>query len=97
LFLDPDVRYWLPLAWDPKDRADDQRFNNSYEEIARLRPGATIEQARQQLVAIAHRNIERNPTLRQALIDAGYTVLAVPLHEHVVRDVRQPLYLLWAG
>src|SRR5581483_2463321 len=48
LFLDPDVRYWLPLAWDPKDRADDQRFNNSYEEIARLRPGATIEQARQQ-------------------------------------------------
>jgi len=97
LFLQSDVRFWIPLAFKPEDRADDQRYNNSYDCIARLRPGATVEQAQQQLLAQVRTNLDRNPALKQPLIDAGYTMHASLLQERVVRDVRRPLFLLTAG
>jgi predicted permease len=97
LFVDAEPAFWLPLAFTAEDRADDRRHSNSYQMVARLRDGATVEQARQQLQALNAANMERTPQLRQLLLDAGYTTLAAPLQERLVRDVRSPLYLLWAG
>ena len=96
-FLDPDVSFWLPLAFTPEDRADDQRHSNNYQMVARLRPGATLQQAQQQLDALNRVNLDRIPAIRQALIDAGYTTLAAPLQERLVRPVKTTLYLLWGG
>ena len=96
-FADPQATFWLPLAFTAEDRADDRRHSNSYEMVARLRDGATLDQARQQIAAINAANLERFPGLRQALIDAGFTTLAAPYQERLVRDVRDTLHLLWGG
>ncbi len=97
LFLDAEVGYWLPTAFTAEDRADDRRYSNSYQMVGRLRPGATLAQAQEQLRALATANLERSPELRQPLTDAGYTTNGTLLQERVVRDVRRPLFLLWAG
>ncbi|HXT21189.1 MAG TPA: ADOP family duplicated permease, partial [Thermoanaerobaculia bacterium] len=97
LFVDAEPAFWLPLAFTAADRADDRRHSNSYQMVARLRDGASVEQARQQLLALNAANMERTPQLRQLLIDAGFTTNVAPLQERLVRDVRSPLYLLWAG
>ncbi len=97
LFIESDANFWLPLAFTPEDRADDRRHSNNYLMVGRLRPGATIDQAQQQLLALAKVNIERTPALRQPLLDAGYTTNAEPLRERLVRDVSRTLYLLWGG
>ena len=97
LFVDPEASFWLPLAFTPEDRADDRRHSNSYQMVARLAPGATLEQAREQIAALNRANLERQPGLKQALLDAGFTTTADPLHERLVRDVRGTLYLLWGG
>ena len=96
-FLEPDVRVWMPLAFTAEQKSDDSRHSNNWSYLGRLKPGATIEQARQQIDALNARNLDRFPNLKQILINAGFHTVLVPLQAHLVRDVRSTLYLLWGG
>lgn len=96
-FLDPDVRAWLPLAFGPQDRSDERRHSNNWSYLARLKPGASLEQARQQIDALNARNLDRFPELKQILVNAGFHTVVVPFHELLVRNIRGTLYLLWSG
>ncbi|HET7619844.1 MAG TPA: ABC transporter permease [Vicinamibacterales bacterium] len=96
-FLEPDVQLWMPLAFTAEERSDDSRHSNNWTYLARLKPGATIEQARQQIDALNARNLERFPAFKQILIDAGFHTVVTPLQTFLVRDLRGTLYLLWGG
>jgi predicted permease len=96
-FLDPDVKLWTPIAFTAEEKSDDSRHSNNWSYIARLKPGATIEQARQQIDALNARNLDRFPQLKQILINAGFHTLVVPLQPFLVREVRSTLFLLWGG
>jgi predicted permease len=96
-FLWADVTMWTPTAFTPEDKADNRRHSNSWQMIGRLKPGASVEQAREQLNAINRLNDERFPHYRQPLKDAGFHTEATLLQEDVVREVRGVLYLLWGG
>jgi putative ABC transport system permease protein len=96
-FLDPDIKVWLPLAFTAQQRSDNQRHSNNFSYLARLKPGATVEQARQQIDALNARNLDRFPALKQILINARFHTVVVPLQQFLVRDVRGTLYLLWGG
>jgi len=95
-FVDADTRLWIPLAFGPEDRSDDQRHNNSFQMIARVRPGASFEQAQQQVDAVNAAQLERSP-IKQALIDAGFGTRVAPFQDRLVQDVRRTLYLLWGS
>jgi putative ABC transport system permease protein len=97
VFIDPDVELWTPVAFTPKDKSDDNRHSNNWQYLARLKPGATIEQARQQIDALNARNLDRFPELKQILINAGFHTVVMPLQDFLVRDLRSTLYLLWGG
>lgn len=96
LWVDPDARLFLPLAFSPEDRGDDQRHSNNFLMIGRLKPDATIEQAQRQIEAINAAQLERTP-IKQMLLDAGFTTRTMPLQDRMVQDVRRTLYLLWGG
>jgi putative ABC transport system permease protein len=96
-FLDPEIKLWLPVAFSPQDKSDDSRHSNNWQYLARLKPGRTVEQARQQIDALNVRNLDRIPELKQILIDARFHTVVVPLQAFLVRDVRSTLYLLWGG
>ncbi len=57
-FLNADVMLWRPLAFTDQEKSDEQRHSNNYQNIARLKPGATIARAQQQVDAINARNLE---------------------------------------
>ncbi len=97
VYLDPDVRMWIPLAFDEDQKSDQARHSNNWEFVGRLREGASLEQVRQRLDALTAANHERFPHFREVLNNAGYHVQAHRLKDEVVRDVRGVLYLLWAG
>jgi len=97
LFLRADTQLWIPLAFTAKQKADESRHNNSWSMIGRLKPGATVQQAQQQIDALNARNLERFPAMKAALIDAGFHSVAVPLQEDLVRTIKPILYLLWSG
>ena len=58
-FVDPEVRYWVPLAFTEKQK--EARHSSNWHNIGRLKPGATIQQARAQLDAINAANDQRFP------------------------------------
>lgn len=83
---EPEV--WLPLShvvWT-------SRVSHFLEVFARLREGATVEQAREELAAAAATAARAHPET-----DAGWDALLVPLHDEVVAPVRQPLRVLLAA
>ncbi len=96
-FLDPEMAIVRAVAFTPADRADDQRHSNSWQQLGRLQPGASVEQVQAQLDALNAANLERFPHLRQVLMDAGFGTRAVAFQDFIVGDTRRTLILLFAG
>jgi predicted permease len=92
-----DVALVVPFAFTPQQMSDNGRGNEFSSMIARLRPGASIEQATAQFKAIVARNLERLPERRAFAITSGFSGYAIGLREQLVGDVRTPLYILQAG
>jgi putative ABC transport system permease protein len=77
---------WFPIAFN----FDNSRRRSDYLDIVgRLRTGATIEQAQAELSTIAARLEKEFPSA-----NAGWVVQTQPLHERVVGNVRQALWVL---
>jgi predicted permease len=96
-FVDPNVRIWTPLAFTPEQLSDNARHSNNWGSIGRLKPGATIAQVQAQVDAVNAAAMERFPSFKQVLINAGFHTVVVPLQDDLVRDVKGTLYLLWGG
>ncbi len=96
-FLNPEVRVFVPIPFGPEDRAEDRRHSQNHEQIARLAPGVSLEQAQARVDALNAQIVERAGPLKAALINAGYTTRMARLEDDVVRDVRAALVLLWGG
>ena len=101
--LAQDFRYvwnidlWVPLTFSAEVKSDAYRHSNNWTNIARLKAGATMEQAQQQLDALNARNAERLPQFAPILRDAGFRTVVTRLADDMTRDVRPTLYLLWGG
>jgi putative ABC transport system permease protein len=96
-FLNPDVLLWRPLAFTPEQKSDEQRHSNNFQNIGRLKRGATIERAQQEVDAINVRNLEAFPALKPLLINAGFHTSVERLQDTLVRDIKPSLYLMWGG
>src|SRR5262245_21413 len=83
-----DTQLWLPYALDPKG----ERVSHFLRVLGRLKPGATIEQARAELETIAVR-------LEQAYPDTnkGWRVFMQPLHEAISGQMQTPLQVLFGA
>ncbi len=95
LFVDPDVRFWIPLAFASDQKQS--RHSNQWYHIGRLKPGMTLTQAQSQVDAINTANLDRFPEMKEVLINAGFHSKVQRLQDQMVRNVRGGLYLLWGG
>jgi predicted permease len=84
---EPEV--WLPTELDPPSRS---RTSHGLRVIARLRDGATLEQARAELSVIGKQIKQENPKDID-LVD----VAATPLQETMIKDVKQSLLVMMAA
>ena len=94
-FIDPDVRLWMPIAFTAEEKT--VHHSNNWYDIGRLKPGATLQQARSQVNALNKENLERFPELRELLINAGFNTKISPLQDMLTGGVKGTLYLLWGG
>jgi predicted permease len=95
--VEKDVMLWKPLVLTDQQKSDESRHSNSYVNIGRLKPGATLEQAQAQVDAINAANLERFPQFKTILDSAGFTTLVHRLQDYMVRDIKPTLYLMWGG
>ncbi len=94
-FTTADVMLWRPLAFTPERKQ--QRHSNNWRNIARLKPGATIAEARAQIDALNRANLDRFPQYKQLLINARFYTSVERLQDDLVRQVRSTLFLMWGG
>ncbi len=86
----PKQEIWAPQVLTEQDRQ--LRGPNYYTTIARLQPGATLEQAQAEMRAIGTQLAREYPRT-----NAGFTVGVVPLADHLVGEVRPALLVLLAA
>jgi predicted permease len=96
-FLNPNVMLWTPLAFTAAQKADTQRHNNNFQNIARLKPGATVAQAQQQIDALNKANLDRFPQYKELLINARFHTTVERLQDNLVAEIKATLYLMWGG
>ena len=89
-----DVAMLVPFAFTPQQMSDQGRGNEFSQMVARLKPGATIEQFDAQMKTIVNRNLERLPARAAFARTSGFGGFAVPIREQLAGDARAPLYVL---
>ena len=95
VFPHPENDVWVPLAFTDRQRR--AQHDNQWEMIARLAPGVTLAAAQERIDALNARQRLDHPSLALLLDSTGFHTQVVELHADLVRDVRQPLELLWGG
>ncbi|HEY9284983.1 MAG TPA: ABC transporter permease [Pyrinomonadaceae bacterium] len=86
-FPGPKDQLWTPIAFTQQQAAN--RGQHYLQVVARLKPGVTVEQAQAEMATIAARLQQQHPEENANL---GATV--VPLHEHLVGNIRPALLVL---
>ena len=87
---DREVELWSPLTVDLTALAS--RPHRMYQAIGRLAPGATFDQARQDMAAVATGIARENPDTQE-----GWGVTIVPAHEQVVGKIGETLWILFGA
>src|SRR5215207_3613719 len=85
-----EAELWVPLAWDAAERQT--RSIHDYLVIARLKPGASLEQARAEMNTISSRLEQQYPEENK-----GWGAVVIPLKEDLVGDVRPALLVLFGA
>ena len=88
---DADIVLPLPMASD----AASARNREDYNIVAKLKPGATVQEAQSEMNALTSRLRHDHPDLYPP--NGGLTFSVVPLQEQVVGDVRGLLLILMAA
>jgi putative ABC transport system permease protein len=83
------VDAWMPMAFDPKETANDNRGAHYLSVAGRLRQGVTVAQAEAELKVLAAQLATQYPDSNK-----GWGVFMMPLQDYSVRDVRTVLYTL---
>jgi putative ABC transport system permease protein len=83
------VDAWMPMAFEPKETANDNRGAHYLNVAGRLRPGVTVAQAEAELRVLAAQLATQYPDSNK-----GWGIFMMPLQDYSVRDVRTVLYTL---
>jgi len=83
------VDAWIPMAFKPDETANDARGGHYINVVGRLKPGATVAQARAELEVIASQLAKQYPDSNK-----GWGIFMMPLQDYAVRDVKPVLYTL---
>ncbi|MEO7157159.1 MAG: ABC transporter permease [Vicinamibacterales bacterium] len=97
VFLNPDVQLFRPAAFTDREKSDESRHSNNWQQFARLKPGATIQQAQSQLDAINAANLERFPAWREILKNARFRSDVEDFQTNLIGERRSTLTMLWGG
>ncbi|MBY6204475.1 ABC transporter permease [Halomonas denitrificans] len=95
VFPNQQVRLWIPFAFTPEQMSDDERGTEYSNMIGRLAPGATVDQAQQQVDRIHELNKERAPAgVAEFWTNAGFGGRVVDYRSELIGELRGPLMLL---
>ncbi len=97
VFLNPDLQLFRPAAFTARDKSDETRHSNNWQQVGRLKPGATLQQAQSQLDAINLANFNRFPQWQEILKNARFGSDVADFQTDLVGERKSTLTMLWGG
>jgi predicted permease len=97
VFLNPDIQLIRPAAFSAREKSDESRHSNNWQQFGRLKPGATLQQAQSQLDAINAANFQRFPAWQEILKNARFGSDVVDFQSNLIGERRSTLTMLWGG
>ncbi len=91
-----EAKLWVPLSFKPEQTLDTARHSNSWDMIARLKPGVTVVAAQKRIDVLNKFQVERAGKLRTLLENARFGSIVRGLKDDMVHDIKPTLYLLQA-
>ena len=82
----PGVDLWIPMAFSPREVSEERRSSLAFTMLARLKPGASIQQAQTSMTAVARNTAGKDP--------ASFNIEVRSLTDEYLSDVRRPLFVL---
>ena len=92
-----DIALLVPFAFTPAQMSDGGRGNEFSQMIARLKPGASIEQLNGEMKVITDRVADRLPTRAAFMKSSQFGGFARGMRDQFVGDVRAQMYMLQVG
>lgn len=96
-FPSPEIDVWLPLRLVPSDFADENRGNEYYSMIARLRDGVSARQAQAEMDVITAAVLNRVPDRTSFLKETRWRASVFPLRDDLIRRARPALLMLFGA
>jgi predicted permease len=99
-FFEREARFWVPLTFTQAQRLEDTRTTRltyGWYQVGRLRADADIGTAQAQVDALNAANAEAFPDIAPIWLGTKFHTIVAPVHDVLVRDVADVLYLLWGG
>ena len=87
---------WVPLGLAPEEFAPDNRYNENYFAVARIRAGVTFARAQTFVDVLTERDIQNDPSGKYAR-NSGWGMFVVPLGDFVFGQIRRPLRVLFGA
>ncbi len=96
-FPSPRVQAWVPFAFKPEEKTDQERGNEYSTSVARLKPGVTLDAVQRDLDVIQDRNAERLTDSRAFYKTSGFGGRVIGFLDQNVSNIRGMLWLVQAG
>ncbi|MDI1248774.1 MAG: ABC transporter permease [Lacunisphaera sp.] len=96
-FPSPRTQAWVPFAFTPEEKSDQERGNEYSSSIARLKPGATFADVQRDLDLIQARNAARLTDSTEFYKTSGFGGRVNGFLEQNVANIRGMLWLVQAG
>jgi predicted permease len=87
------TQLWAPLGFAPAEYGPQNRFNESYFTVARVKPGVPVAQAEAFVKVLAQQSVEPGRAAAYAR-DSNWGMFALPLVEFIYGDLRTPMLVL---
>src|ERR1051325_5097718 len=82
----PNVAFWVPMAFSPRELSAERRGSLAYTMLARLKQGTTIKHAQDVMTGVARNISGTDPDI--------FNIEVRSLADEYVSDVRKPLFVL---
>jgi len=89
-----DVNLWTPLALPPTAYTPRSRFNESYDLVARIKPGVSLEQAMAHVRLLTERVHQDSDVAGRLARDNGWSITAQLYPESIAGDLKSPMFVL---
>ncbi len=88
------AKLWVPMGLPPSEYGAENRFNESYLAVARMKPGVSVAQAEAFVKLLGNQRVQANPRAAAYAKDSGWGMFAVPFTEFVYGDLKTPMLIL---